>query len=36
MHLAEHLHKSLDEIMALSTDEVLLWVAHLELKRDGK
>ncbi len=35
MVLAEHLHKTLEEIMALSTDEIILWSAFLELK-NGK
>jgi len=35
MELASHLHKTLEEIMILSTDEVLHWAAFLELK-NGK
>jgi len=35
MMLAEHLHKSLGEIMDLNTDEIILWAAFLELK-NGK
>jgi len=36
MILAEHLHKTLEEIMILSTDEIILWAAYLELKNNGK
>jgi hypothetical protein len=36
MHLAEALHKTLEEILALSVDEKLLWAAHWELKHNGK
>jgi hypothetical protein len=32
MALAEHLHKTLAEIMDLSTDEIKLWAAHFEVK----
>jgi len=32
MILADHLHKSLEEIMVLQTDEILLWAAYLEMK----
>jgi hypothetical protein len=35
MVLAKLLHKSIEEIMALSTDEIILWAAFLELK-NGK
>jgi hypothetical protein len=35
MQLAEHLHKTLGEIMNLDTDEILLWAAFLEMK-NGK
>ena len=35
MELASHLHKTLEEIMVLSTDEIILWAAFLELK-NGK
>jgi len=35
MVLAEHLHKTLEEIMVLSTDEIILWAAFLELN-NGK
>jgi hypothetical protein len=30
--LAEVLHKSLDEVMALSTAEIATWAAYFELK----
>jgi len=36
MILAEHLHKTLEEIMVLSVDEIILWAAYLELKNNGK
>ena len=35
MHLATRLHKTLEEIMALSTDEIILWAAFLDMK-NGK
>ena len=35
MNLASHLHKSVEEVMNLDTDEILLWAAFLEMK-NGK
>ena len=35
MNLANHLHKSVEEVMNLDTDEILLWAAFLEMK-NGK
>ena len=36
MFLADHLHKSIDEIMALSVFEVRLWAAFLKVRNDGR
>jgi len=36
MVLASHLHKSVEEVMGLQTDEIILWAAFLELKNNGK
>tara|TARA_R100001594_G_scaffold8298_1_gene21607 strand:- start:836 stop:985 length:150 start_codon:yes stop_codon:yes gene_type:complete len=33
-HLGEILHKSLDEIMELSTLEIKLWSAYFDLKNE--
>jgi hypothetical protein len=35
--LAEHLHKSIDEILDLTTAELTTWVAYFEMKdkKDG-
>ena len=34
MFLAEKLCKSLEEVMLLSTFEIQLWVAYLELRKE--
>ena len=34
MFLAEKLSKSLEEVMMLSTFEIQLWVAYLELRKE--
>ena len=34
MFLAEKLNKSLEEIMLLSTFEIQLWVAYVELRNE--
>jgi hypothetical protein len=35
LQLAEHLHKSLDEVMELTTAEHTLWAAYFELKGEN-
>jgi len=36
MALAEHLHKTLAEIMDLSLDELTLWAGYFEVKNGNK
>jgi len=36
MALAEHLHKSLAEIMDLPLDELTLWAGYFEVKNGNK
>jgi len=34
LQLGEVLHKTLDEIMELSTVEIVTWAAYFEMKKD--
>jgi len=36
MLLADRLHKTIGEIMALSVFEVRLWAAYLKVRNDGR